>query len=50
MASAGTKNYRIKPLHGKANYAIWRVQVMDILLDLGLYNHVNFYFRQTMTK
>jgi hypothetical protein len=34
--------HRIEPLQGSDNYAPWKVQVLDILTDLGLDDHINF--------
>ncbi|KAG9103904.1 hypothetical protein FRC07_009901, partial [Ceratobasidium sp. 392] len=38
--SFGTSVYRISPLHGTENFNTWRVQIEDILTDLGLFDYV----------
>lgn len=37
--SSGT--YRIEPLKGSENYLTWRVQITDILTDMGLWEHTS---------
>jgi hypothetical protein len=37
--SVGTSMYRISPLRGTDNYNIWRIQMEDILTNLGLYEY-----------
>ncbi|KAG8703200.1 hypothetical protein FRC09_004302, partial [Ceratobasidium sp. 395] len=38
--SSGTSVYRITPLHGTENFNTWKVQIEDILTDLGLFEYV----------
>ena len=41
--STGTNNtnvYRIEPLKGAENYAVWKIKMMDILTDQGLWEFV----------
>ena len=38
--TASTNAYRIDPLVGEENWGIWNVQMLDILYDMGLANHV----------
>jgi hypothetical protein len=33
--------HQIEPLHGSENYAPWKVQILDVLTDLGLDDHVD---------
>lgn len=33
-------SYRISPLQGQENYIIWRIQMTDILTDMGLWDYV----------
>jgi hypothetical protein len=42
----GSGNYRIDPLRGAENYTTWRVQILDILTDMGLWE----YTTGTITK
>ena len=35
------ESYRIQPLRGEANYATWRVQMMDILGDMDVWDIVS---------
>lgn len=37
----GSGSYRIDPLRGADNYITWRVQISDILTDMGLLEYVN---------
>ena len=39
-ADATSGSYRIEPLKGPENYFTWRVQLMDILYDLSLWEYV----------
>ena len=36
MSSESSSTYRIEPLHGASNYAVWKIKMHDILTDLGL--------------
>ena len=40
-ASTHTNIYRIKPLTGAENYAVWKIKMMDILTGQDLWEHVN---------
>ncbi|QRW09874.1 Retrovirus-related Pol polyprotein from transposon TNT 1-94 [Ceratobasidium sp. AG-Ba] len=40
-SSSGTSVYRISPLHGTENFNTWRIQMEDILTDLGLFDYVS---------
>ena len=33
--------YRIDPLRGAENYITWRVQISDILMDMGLWEYAS---------
>src|ERR1700678_492622 len=35
-----TNIYQIEPLKGAENYAIWKIKMMDILTDQGLWDYV----------
>jgi hypothetical protein len=40
-STSGTSNiYRIKPLEGAENYAVWKIKMVDILTDQGLWEYV----------
>ncbi|QRV88671.1 gag-polypeptide of LTR copia-type [Ceratobasidium sp. AG-Ba] len=39
--SSSTSVYRITPLHGTENFNTWRIQMEDILINLGLFEYVN---------
>ena len=41
MDSTPTSVYRINPLKGLENYPVWKIQMMDILTDLGLWGYVS---------
>jgi hypothetical protein len=32
--------YRIEPLRGAENYVLWKIQMEDILVDMGLWEYV----------
>ena len=36
-----TNVYRIEPLKGAENYAVWKIKMMDILTDQGLWEYVS---------
>ena len=36
-----SSSYRIPPLSGPENYLTWRIQITDILYELGLYDYVS---------
>lgn len=40
MSDDSTSSYRIEPLNGD-NYHTWRIQMMDILAELELWEYVN---------
>ncbi|KAL4268976.1 hypothetical protein AB1N83_002396 [Pleurotus pulmonarius] len=31
--------YRIEPLKGLENYAVWKIKMTDMLTDMGIYEH-----------
>lgn len=33
--------YTIESLHGASNFALWKVQISDVLTGLGVISHVN---------
>jgi len=35
-----TSTYRIEPLRGSENYAVWKIKMIDILTDLGLIGYI----------
>ncbi|KAG6806735.1 hypothetical protein H0H87_002295 [Tephrocybe sp. NHM501043] len=39
--STSTNAYRIDPLKGAENYAVWKIKMSDILTDLGLLGYVD---------
>jgi Domain of unknown function (DUF4219) len=39
--SSHTNVYRIKPLSGAKNYAIWKIKMMDILTGQDLWEYVD---------
>ncbi|KIJ98734.1 hypothetical protein K443DRAFT_8923 [Laccaria amethystina LaAM-08-1] len=42
METTGSLNvYRIEPLKGADNYAVWKIKMMDILTDQGLWEYVD---------
>jgi hypothetical protein len=41
LASDTQSIHWIEPLHGSENYAPWKVQMLDVLTDLGLDDHVD---------
>ena len=42
--SRSTKLYNIEPLKGSANYATWKTLARDILIDLGLWDHIDYLY------
>jgi Domain of unknown function (DUF4219) len=40
-ASSHTNVYRIEPLSGAENYAIWKIKMMDILMGQDLWEYVD---------
>ncbi len=40
-SDGGTGSYRIDPLKGAENYPTWRVQMLDILTDMGLWEYAS---------
>ena len=41
METNGSNVYRIEPLKGADNYAVWKMKLMDILTDQGLWEYVH---------
>ena len=42
METNGSSNvYRIEPLKGADNYAVWKIKMMDILTNQGLWEYVD---------
>ena len=42
METNGSLNvYQIEPLKGVGNYAVWKIKMMDILTDQGLWEYVD---------
>lgn len=41
MSDPNLSSYRIEALKGPDNYPVWRVQMRDILTDLGLWGHTD---------
>ena len=39
-STSNTNVYRIEPLKGAENYAVWKIKMMDILTDQGLWEFV----------
>jgi len=39
--SASTNVYRIEPLKGPEHYPVWKIQMMDVLMDQGLWEYAN---------
>ena len=40
VTTGSTNVYRIEPLKGAENYAVWKIKMMDILTDQGLWDYV----------
>src|ERR1700678_2816000 len=40
VTTGSTNVYRIEPLKGAKNYAVWKIKMMDILTDQGLWDYV----------
>lgn len=38
--TSSTSTYRIEPLRGSENYAVWKIKMIDILTDLGLIDYI----------
>lgn len=41
MSTESTSTYRIDPLRGADNYAVWKVKMTDILTDLSLIDYIS---------
>ena len=39
--SASTNVYQIEPLKGPEHYPVWKIQMMDVLMDQGLWEYAN---------